>query len=254
MKLFDITAKVAIVTGATRGLGRSIATGLSHAGATVVVVSRDQLACDAVAAELRSASGAETMGSACDIGDWDSPARLVAATVGRFGRIDILVNNAGTHPRRVSVCDMTPDFWDELQHVNVRGPVRLAGLVAPHMAAQGGGSIVNIASMTAYLNNPNVAAYSASKAGLIAATRTMAMEWGHLNVRVNAISPGPFVTDMTAAADRQEPGLLARVAAGIPAKRVADPDELVGAVIYLASAASSFVTGEDHLVSGGMQR
>jgi len=250
---FDIRDKVAVVTGATRGLGRAIAHGLAHAGAKVVVSSRKQDACEEVAAAIADETGVEVLPLACHVGNWDAVPAFVDAVYDRFGRVDVLVNNAGISPAYMSVADMTSEFWDKVFSVNLKGPLRLSGLIAPRMATTGGGSIINISSLGAYRGAPNNSSYAASKAALNALTQSMAAEWAPLGVRVNVIAPGPFVTTLLEAAGRDSPGMLERTAAATLLKRVADPDEIVGAVIYLASDASSYVTGEDHVVGGGMR-
>ena len=253
-KLFDLTGKVAIVTGSTKGIGRAMASGLAHAGATVVVSSRKQELCEEVASEIEAETGATTLGLACHVGDWDAIPGFVDAVTERFGRIDVLVNNAGITPTRLTVSDITRDVWQKIFSVNVEGPLRMAQCVAPVMRDHGGGSIVNIASMAAYSGGPGVCAYGASKAALVNLTKSMAQEWMPWNIRVNVLSPGPFLSEMVEGAERNAPGFKDMIANGTLMKRVADPAEIVGPVLYLASDASSFVTGDDISVSGGMQK
>jgi NAD(P)-dependent dehydrogenase (short-subunit alcohol dehydrogenase family) len=251
---FDLTGRVAIVTGSTKGIGRAMAEGLARAGASVVVSSRKRDACEKVAAEIEEATGSQTLGLACHVGDWDAVGTFVEEVNGHFGRIDVLVNNAGINPARIGPADMTLDYWQKVFSVNVEGPLRTCQLVAPLMRDQGGGSIVNIASMGGYSGGANICAYAASKAALINLTKSMAQEWAPWKVRVNALSPGPFISEMMEGAERSAPGFKAMVASGTLMKRVADPREIVGPVVYLASDASSFVTGDDISVSGGMQK
>ena len=252
--LFDLTDKVVIVTGSTKGIGRGMATGLAQAGATVVVSSRKQELCDQVASEIAAETGATTLGLACHVGDWDAIPAFVQTVHDHFGHIDVVVNNAGITPSRLTVSDITRDVWQKIFSVNVEGPLRMAQCVAPLMRDQGGGSIVNIASMAAYSGGPGVCAYGASKAALVNLTKSMAQEWVSWNIRVNVLSPGPFVSEMVEGAERNAPGFKDMIANGTLMKRVADPREIVGPVIYLASDASSFVTGDDISVSGGMQK
>ncbi len=252
--LFDLTGKVVIVTGSTKGIGRAMASGLSAAGATVVVSSRKQELCDEVAAEISAESGNETLGLACHVGEWDAIPAFVEQVHDRFGHIDVLVNNAGINPARILLADMTLDYWRKIFSVNLEGPLRMAQQVAPVMRDGGGGSIVNIATMAAYSGGPIVAAYGASKSALINLTKSMSQEWAPWGVRVNALSPGPFSTEMVAGADRMAPGFKEMIAEGTLMKRVADPAEIIGPIVYLASDASSFVTGDDISVSGGMQK
>jgi NAD(P)-dependent dehydrogenase (short-subunit alcohol dehydrogenase family) len=252
--LFDLTGKVAIVTGATKGIGRAMVEGLAHAGATVVVSSRKQDLCEQVAKEIEAATGSRALPLACHVGDWDAIPPFVDAVLAEFGRIDVLVNNAGITPSRLTVSTMEREVWRKIFNVNVEGPLRTAQCVAPIMRDQGGGSIVNIGSMAGYSGGPGVCAYAASKAALINLTKSMAWEWAPSKVRVNVLSPGPFVSEMVEGAERNAPGFKDMIAAGTWQQRVADPSEIVGPVLYLASDASSFVTGDDISVSGGMQK
>jgi NAD(P)-dependent dehydrogenase (short-subunit alcohol dehydrogenase family) len=251
---FDLNGRVAIVTGSTKGIGRAMAEGLASAGATVVVSSRRPDACKKVAAEIRETTGSSVLGLACHVGDWDAVGVFVAEVKDRLGHIDVLVNNAGINPARITPTHMTLEYWQKIFSVNVEGPLRTCQLVAPIMRDQGGGSIVNIASMGGYSGGSSICAYAASKAALINLTKSMAQEWAPWNVRVNALSPGPFNSEMMEGGERSAPGFKAMVAAGTLMKRVADPGEIVGPVLYLASDASSFVTGDDISVSGGMQK
>jgi NAD(P)-dependent dehydrogenase (short-subunit alcohol dehydrogenase family) len=256
---FDLTGKVAIVTGSTKGIGRAMISGLAAAGASVVVSSRKQQLCDEVAAEVRaelsgSGSAAEVLGLACHVGEWDAIPGFVDAVHAHFGRIDVLVNNAGINPAPVTTSEMTLDYWRKVFAVNLEGPLRMSQCVAPVMRDGGGGSIVNIATMAAYSGGPNVCAYGASKAALVNLTKSNAQEWAPWKVRVNALSPGPFTTEMVEGAARLRPEFKDLIASGTMQKRIAEPSEIVGPVLYLASDASSFVTGDDISVSGGMMK
>jgi NAD(P)-dependent dehydrogenase (short-subunit alcohol dehydrogenase family) len=251
---FDLTGKVAIVTGSTKGIGRAMAAGLSHAGATVVISSRKQDLCDEVADKIATETGNETLGLACHVGTWDDIPAFVEQVHERFGHIDVLVNNAGINPTPTTVSDMSLEYWRKVFSVNLEGPLRMAQQVAPLMRDGDGGSIVNIATMAAYSGGPIICAYGASKAALINLTKSMAQEWAPWGVRVNALSPGPFTTEMVEGADRLQPGFKDMIAGGTLMQRIADPSEIVGPVLYLASDASSYVTGDDISVSGGMQK
>jgi NAD(P)-dependent dehydrogenase (short-subunit alcohol dehydrogenase family) len=253
-ELFDLTGRVAIVTGSTKGIGRAMAEGLAGAGAAVVVSSRKQDLCETVAKEIASATGADVLPLSCHVGEWDAIPAFIDGVRDRFGRIDVLVNNAGISPARMSVADMTLEYWRKVFSVNLEGPLRMAQQVAPVMRDGGGGSIINIGTMAAYLPGPAVCAYGASKAGLLNLTKTMAMEFAPWKVRVNMLSPGPFTTEMLLGAAKSDPGYLDLVAGGTLQQRVAEPAEIVGPVVYLASDASSFVTGDDISVSGGMPK
>jgi gluconate 5-dehydrogenase len=250
----DLEGKVAVVTGSTKGLGRAMVEGLAAAGADVVVSSRKQELCDKVAAEVAAATGRRAAGIACHVGDWDAIPSFVEEVMRQFGRIDILVNNAGINPNPVTIVDTDIALLRKVFAVNLEGPLRLAQLVAPIMRDGGGGSIINIATIGAYTGGPGHVLYGASKAGLINLTRSMSKEWASWNIRVNAISPGPIKSALTEAAESNQPGFYERAASATTMRRVAATEEIVGPVIYLASDASSFVTGEDHLVSGGMPR
>jgi NAD(P)-dependent dehydrogenase (short-subunit alcohol dehydrogenase family) len=251
--LFDLSGRVALVTGATRGLGNAMARGLARAGAAVAITGRRQEACDVAAKEIAEETGREVLPVACHMGDWDQIEALVERVYGHFGRLDVLVNNAGINPAFVPVAQITSEFFDKLYAVNVKGPMRLAALVGPRMGEAGGGSIVNVVTMGAYDGGPGIGAYASSKAALLNFTKVMAMEWAGLGVRVNALAPGPFMTDLMRGAAANAPGFLDAAAGATLQKRVAEPDEIVGSLLYLASDASAFVTGEDLRVAGGMR-
>ena len=251
---FDVSGKVCVVTGSTKGIGRAMVQGFAEGGAKVVVSSRKQDLCDEVAKELSAQTGAEVLGLACHVGEWDAIPGFVEQVVDRFGTIDVLVNNAGINPAHVSPTDMTLEYWRKVFSVNLEGPLRMSQLVAPVMRDGGGGSIVNIGTMAAYGPGPSICAYGSSKAGLLNLTKAMAMDWAKWNVRVNLLSPGPFTSEMLLGAAAKDPGYLDMVAGGTHLKRVADPQEIVGPVLYLASDASSYVTADDISVSGGMMK
>lgn len=251
---FDLTGRVVIVTGSTKGLGRAMAEGLAAAGATVVVSSRKQDLCDVVAAEIAGTTGAEVLGLACHVGDWDAVPAFVDAVHQRFGRIDALVNNAGINPARVRPEEMSLEFWRKVFAVNLEGPLRTSQCVFPVMQEQGKGSIVHIGTMAAYSGGGAVCAYGASKAALLNLTKSQAAEWAQYGIRVNLLSPGPFMSEMMEGGERTAPGFFDLVARGTFQKRIADPSEIVGPVRYLVSDASSFVTGDDISVSGGMYK
>jgi NAD(P)-dependent dehydrogenase (short-subunit alcohol dehydrogenase family) len=250
---FDLTGRVSLVTGATKGLGRAVVQGLAEVGSDVVVVSRKPELCDQVAAEIEESTGRRALSAACHLGDWDALAELTERVYDEFGRIDVLVNNAGINPAPTAVADITSEYFDKLFAVNVKGPVRLAGLIAPRMAAAGGGSIVNVTTVGSYMAGPYVGAYTAGKAALLNFTRTMASEWAESGVRVNAIAPGPFMTEMMKGMKRLDEAGFERARDATLMRRVADPEEIVPLALYLASDASSYVTGEDFAIAGGMR-
>jgi NAD(P)-dependent dehydrogenase (short-subunit alcohol dehydrogenase family) len=252
--LFDLNGKVAIVTGSTKGIGRAMVEGLARAGASVVVSSRKQDLCDQIANEIADATGSDAIGLACHVGDWDAIPPFIATVEERFGRIDVLVNNAGINPARIGPGEMTLEFWRKIFSVNLEGPLRMSQCVAPIMRERGGGSVINVATMAAYSGGATICAYGASKAALVNLTKSMAQAWAPWNVRVNALSPGPFESEMTEGGERTAPGFRTLIADGTLMRRIASPEEIVGPVLYLASDASSFVTGDDISVSGGMQK
>jgi NAD(P)-dependent dehydrogenase (short-subunit alcohol dehydrogenase family) len=250
---FDLTGRVSLVTGATKGLGRAMAQGLAEAGSDVVVVSRKADLCEQVAKEIESSTGRRAVPIACHLGEWDRLPDLVDRAYDAFGRIDVLVNNAGINPAMVPVRDLTEAYFDKLADVNLKGPVRLAALIAPRMGEQGGGSIINVTTLGAYSAGPGVGTYTALKAALTNYTKTMAAEWAALNVRVNALAPGPFMTEMMRGTAKYDAGFVERSAEATLMKRVADPEEIIGLTLFLASDASSYVTGEDYAIGGGMR-
>lgn len=249
-ELFSVADRVVVVTGATKGLGRAFATGLAAAGARVVVSSRKQDGCAAVAAEIAEGGG-DAFPLAAHVGEWDELPAFVEAVAAHYGRIDGLVNNAGISPAFCSLADMTEAYWDKVMSTNVKGPLRLSALVAPHLRAAGGGSIVNVASVGGYRGHALNGHYSASKAALINLTQSMAAEWAEWGIRVNSVSPGPFRTTMMDGMERSTPGATEMLTSNTLQNRVADPAEAVGLIRYLLSDASSFVTGADYEISGG---
>ncbi len=247
-ELFDLTGRVALVTGGTRGLGRSILRTLAKAGADVVVSSRKQEACEEAAAEVRN-FGRRAFAHCCHIGHWDEIDGLVDAAYDNFGKVDILVNNAGLAPTYPNPQSVTEDLWDKTIAVNLKGPYRLTALVGERMIAGDGGSIVNISSIGGVRPTNDILPYAAAKAGLNALTIGFADALGP-KVRVNAVMPGPFLTDISRNWDHDAFAERARTFA---LRRAGDPDELASAVLYFASDASSFTTGAVLAVDGGAQ-
>lgn len=246
--LFDLTGKRAVVTGGSRGLGRSIAQGFAARGADVVVASRKLGPCEELAAELAAAHGVRTLPVACNVSSWDDCDRLVDTVNEAWGGIDVLVNNAGMSPLYPSVADVTEALWDKVIAVNLKGPFRLMARVGTEMVGRGGGTIVNISSNGAIRPTPDVVPYCAAKAGLNNMTESLAQAFGP-TVRVNTIMPGRFATDI---ATHWTPEIVAAAEATISLGRIGDPDEIVGAALYLASDASSFTTGACLRVDGGV--
>lgn len=244
----DLKGKVAIVTGAGRGLGRAMAQGLIDAGAVVTVASRTSAELDSFVDAVTTAGG-RALAWPTDITDEASVARLVEATVETFGRVDILVNNSGI-VATTPLVDQSADEWDRVVATNLRGTFLATRAVGRHLVAQRSGKVINIASNFALQGVANHAAYSASKAGVIAFTRSMAIEWARDNIQVNAIAPGYFATPLNADM-RADADLTAKVVRAIPARRMGEPEELVSWLLLLASSASDFMTGEVIVIDGG---
>jgi NAD(P)-dependent dehydrogenase (short-subunit alcohol dehydrogenase family) len=245
---FDLSGRVAVVTGATRGLGLAIAEGYASAGAQVVVVSRKPQACEQVAAQIR-ARGGQAAPFACHVGRWSELEPLVEAVYHEFGRIDVLVNNAGISPLYDRPTAVSEELWDKVIAVNLKGPFRLCALAGERMVASDGGSIINVSSTGAVRPTADIIPYAAAKAGLNAITVGLADALGP-KVRVNAIMPGPFLTSIARNWDVE---MLARRTESFPLRRAGESREIVGAALYLASDASSFTTGTVMTVDGGAQ-
>jgi len=247
--VFDLKGRVALVTGATRGLGRAIADGLASAGADVVVVSRKADACASVAAEIQRDYGVATLPYAAHVGRWAELDGLVEAAYERFGHVDVLVNNAGMSPLYDQVTDVSEELFDKVVGVNLKGPFRLAALVGTRMAAGSGGSIINISSMGAVRPRPDILPYAAAKAALNALTVGLAFTFGP-TVRCNAIMAGTFLTDVSKSWDADA---FAARASTFALQRGGQPDEIVGTALYLASDASTYTTGAIIPVDGGQR-
>jgi NAD(P)-dependent dehydrogenase (short-subunit alcohol dehydrogenase family) len=245
---FDLTGRVALVTGGTRGLGRAIIRTLAQAGADLVVSSRKQDACEEAAREVR-ALGRRALAHCCHVGRWNELDGLVDAAYAEFGRVDVLVNNAGIAPTYPDLEGVTEELWDKTLAVNLKGPFRLTSLVGERMVAGDGGSIVNITSIGGVRPTHDILPYAAAKAGLNALTLGFADALGP-KVRVNAVMPGPFLTDISRNWDHDAFADRART---FPLRRAGAPDELSAAVLYFASDASSFTTGAVLAVDGGAQ-
>jgi NAD(P)-dependent dehydrogenase (short-subunit alcohol dehydrogenase family) len=241
---FDLTGKVALVTGGSRGLGKAICLGLARAGANVIVSSRKLDACQEVACEIE-AIGRRALPAAAHMGRWEDVTRLAEEAYAAFGRVDILVNNAGMSPLAPSSIDTSEELFDKVVGVNFKGPFRLTALIGARMAAGDGGSIVNISSIGALKPNPSVTPYSGAKAALNAISLAFAQEYAP-KVRVNVISPGGFLTDVAKgwATDEEARAVTALA-------RWGNAEEIVGGVLYLASDASSYTTGANIRIDGG---
>jgi NAD(P)-dependent dehydrogenase (short-subunit alcohol dehydrogenase family) len=243
----DATGKVVIVTGGSKGLGREMVLGFAEAGADVVVVSRKLEPCEAVAEEVRE-MGRRALAVSCHVGDWEQCEALVDVTVAEFGCINVLVNNAGIAPVPPSLLAVTSELFDKTIAVNLKGPLRLMALSAQHMPP--GGSVVNISSKASMYPSPFTVVYAAAKAGLNALTKAAAQEFGSQGIRVNSIVCGTFHTDSLHASLPSEEA-QAEMASKVALGRIASASEIVGTALYLASDASSYLTGELIMLDGG---
>ncbi|TQM11350.1 SDR family NAD(P)-dependent oxidoreductase [Pseudonocardia kunmingensis] len=243
--LFDLSGKVALVTGGSRGLGLEMVRAFAAAGADVVITSRKLDSCEAAAEEVRSL-GRRALPVAAHVGHWDDLGRLTDAAYAEFGKVDILVNNAGMSPLAPSSEDTSEELFDKVVGVNFKGPFRLASLVGRRMADGDGGSIINVSSSGALMPQPKFGPYAGAKAALNALTTVFALEYGP-TVRVNTISAGPFLTDISKAWP-EENRRRTRSASGRPGT----PEEIVGTALYLAGDASSYTTGALIRVDGGL--
>jgi len=246
---FDLTGKVAIVTGSSKGIGLSIAKGLAENGAKVVISSRKQDAVDAVAQELKEA-GLEAIGIECHIGDTTQREELIAKTIEAYGRIDILVNNAAINPFYGPLESAGEEEFDKIMSVNVKAPWILSNLVQPHMKANGGGSIINISSVEGIHPGFRLGLYSMTKSAVIMLTKNQAKEWGKYGIRSNVVCPGLIKTKFSESLWSDEK-LVAQYTGSIPLKRLAEPDEMAGVVMLLASDAGSYMTGGVYTADGG---
>ncbi len=246
---FDLSGKVAIITGSSQGIGKSIARGLAEQGAKVVVSSRKQESVDAVAAEFK-ADGLEAVGIQCHIGDSQQRQSLIAKTIEQYGRIDILVNNAAINPYYGPLEGSDEAVFDKIMAVNVKAPWLLSNLALPHMKEKGGGSIINISSVEGLRPGFGLGLYSATKSALIMLTKNQAKEWGRYGVRANVLCPGLIKTKFSQGLWADEK-LVSRFTKALPLNRIADPDEMAGMVMLLASDAGSYMTGGVYVADGG---
>jgi len=247
---FDLTGKVAVVTGSSRGIGRASAELLARMGAKVVVSSRKAEACNEVADGIRK-DGGDAHVIACNISRRDEVEALVNGTIAHYGKIDILVCNAAVNPYYGPLLDITDEAFDKIMGANVKSNIWLCGLAMPKMAERGGGSVVIVSSIGGLRGSTVIGAYGISKAADFSLCRSLAGEWGPKNVRVNCIAPGLVKTDFARALWENEE-LLARRTATTPLRRIGEPHEIAGAVVYLASDASTFMTGQTIVIDGGV--
>ena len=245
---FSLDGKVALITGGSRGIGRASALALADAGASVVVSSRKIADLEPVAEELK-AKGVKAMAIAAHNAKMEDSRALVEQAMKAFGRIDILMNNAGTNPYYGPLMDQDEKTYDITMNVNLKGLLFLSQLVARIMKAQGGGCIINTSSIGG-LRAGELGVYCVTKAAVIMLTQVMAKEWGQYNIRVNAIAPGIIKTRLSEALWK-DPAVSAKAVAQIPLMRLGEPEEIAGAVVFLASKAGSYITGETIVIDGG---
>ena len=253
---FSLKDKVAIVTGGSRGIGQAIAYGFAKAGAKVVITSRKAQDLEATAAEIK-AFGAEVLVIPAHLGKMEDIKKVVDTVMAKYGRIDILVNNAGASPAMGTVLDSDERLWDTIMNLNMKGLYFLSQACAKVMKNQGGGKIINVASIDGFKPEPFVSVYSISKAGVRMITKAFAMELAPHNIQVNTIAPGPVSTKMMDSHFFHLPPEEAQKAKDaleklLPMKRIGQPDDIAGAAIYLASEASSYTTGTEIIIDGGV--
>ena len=247
--LFSLQDKVAVVTGSSRGIGKAIAEAMAAAGAKVVISSRKAAPCEAVA-EAINAGGGEAMALACNISEKAQLRALVDGTIERWGRIDALVCNAAVNPYFGPLAEIPDEAYDKTMNTNLRSNLWLCNMVIPQMATRGGGAVILISSIAAFKGHGNLGVYALSKAADNQLARSLAVEWGRSNLRVNCIAPGLVRTDM-ARALWEDPDRLAQALEGYPLGRIGEPEDIAGAAVFLASRAGNFVTGQTLLIDGG---
>ena len=250
VEMFDLTGKVALVTGGSRGIGRAVSEGLASAGADVVIASRKLDNCITAAEEIEAATGRRALPVACHVGRWDDCGSLVEKVYDRFGRCDVLVNNAGMSPLYDGLPAVTQELYDKVHAVNARGPFRLSALIGSRMADGDGGSIINVTTAGSLRPDASDLPYAMAKAGLNALTLALAGAWAP-KVRANLVLPGAFDTDISKS---WGPEARAAAAAINPMRRIGRPEDMVGVCVFLASDAASYVNGAQVLVDGGLFR
>jgi NAD(P)-dependent dehydrogenase (short-subunit alcohol dehydrogenase family) len=247
-ELFDLTDRVVLITGGSRGLGREMAFAAARCGADVVIASRKLESCEATAAEVQAETGRTAMPYAVHVGRWDELDGLVDAVYNRFGKLDVLVNNAGMSPVYEKQTDVTEKLFDAVINLNLKGPFRLSALVGERMVSAGGGAIINVSTHGSLRPHPSFIPYAASKAGLNAMTEGLAHAFGP-TVRVNTLMPGPFLTDISKAWNFEG---MQNPFSHFALQRAGNPDEIVGAALFLMSDASSYTTGSIVRCDGGI--
>lgn len=244
----DLTGRVAVVTGASRGIGRAVAVALAEAGADVALAARHVADLEDTARLVRK-TGRRALAVSTDVAVAGDVEQLMARTVAELGGLDVLVNNSGIGEPHLAL-DTTEEIWDRHLDVNAKGTFLCCQAAAHHMVSQGSGKIINVTSIFALKGVPNYAAYSASKAAVVGLTRALAVEWARDGLSVNAVAPGYLATDINAEA-RADPNRLARLVGSVPVGRVGEPEEIGPLIVYLASAASDYMTGAVLTFDGG---
>ncbi|MCJ8322960.1 MAG: SDR family oxidoreductase [Rhizobiales bacterium] len=247
--MFDLTGKVAIITGSSRGIGQAIAEQYARAGAKVVISSRNLDACEPIAQAIRD-KGQDAIALKCNVGDKAQVQNLFDQTMKQWGRVDILVCNAATNPSYGPMSTLEDSAFDKVMRVNVQSTIWLSNLVTPIMIENGGGSIILLSSITALKGNTVIGAYGMSKAAEAALARNLAHELGKYKIRVNAIAPGLVKTEF-ARALWENPKIMARQEKATPLRRIGEPDDIAGVAHFLAARASAFVTGQVIVADGG---
>lgn len=246
---FRLDGKVALVTGGNRGLGRQMAQALAEAGAQVAVISRKQEEAQAAAEAIQASTGQICRGYGCDVTAPEQVERLAHQTLTDFGQVNILVNNAGINIRG-AIDELTLEQFKEVQEINVTGPWLLCRAFAKHFKERGSGRVINLGSTLSTITMPNRTPYATSKGAVLQLTRTLALEWAPYNITVNAIMPGPFGTEMNQTL-LNDPEMYKAFIAKVPLGRWGELEEIGGIAVFLASDASSFVTGAGYLIDGG---
>lgn len=247
--LFDLTGKVALITGSTKGIGRSIAEEMAKCGAKVVISSRKADACEAVANELKAA-GFEAIAVPCHVGSKEDLQRLVDTTLKTWGRIDVLVCNAATNPVYGPTSEVSDDAWAKIMDTNVKGTFWLSNMVLPQMAERGEGAVVLLSSIASLRGNAVIGTYGVSKAAEAALARNLAVEWGPKGIRVNSIAPGLIRTDF-AKALTDDPERVKRAEERTPLRRIGNPVDIAGLAVFLSTPASAYITGQMIVADGG---
>ena len=249
MSMFDLTGKVALITGSSRGIGRAIAVAMAEHGAKVVVSSRKQDACETVADEIK-ATGGEAMVVPCNVSHRDQLQNLVDTTLSAWGRIDCLVCNAAVNPYYGPLAEIPESAYDKIMDTNVKSNLWLCNMVLPQMAEREDGTVIIVSSVAAFIGSRSLGAYGLSKAADVALARNLAVEWGRKNIRANTLNPAIIRTDF-ARALWENPQIYEAATRSYALGRIGEPEEVAGAAVFLASKAGSFITGQTIIIDGG---